>query len=111
LNRAIIKRVAPAACALLVALALPVSTRADASTNLTACGAVMCLAGVIAGGSGGAACDGYITQYFSIIRWHHGHMDLGATSDARMSFLNQCDTQGSSTKQSVNDRYGTRSGL
>lgn len=82
-----------------------------AADNENACGAVLCLAGEMTGHSGGSACDSYITKYFSIIDYHNGHIDLTATPRDRLNFLNQCDTQGDNTKQSVNNKYGGASGL
>ncbi|QCP55156.1 killer protein [Trinickia violacea] len=77
----------------------------------SACGAVLCLAGELLGSSGGENCSEYESQYFSIVRYHHGHMDLGPTSNARMAFLNQCQDGDDQTKHAVNDRYGTSWGL
>jgi hypothetical protein len=51
--------------------------------NPSACGAVLCLAGLIAGGSAGGDCKNYMTD-----------------------FTNQCQSVGPDTKKGVNDRYG-----
>ncbi|SAL84912.1 hypothetical protein AWB68_07493 [Caballeronia choica] len=82
--------------------------QAGANSSTDACGAVICLAGEMNGHGGGAACSGYIAKYFSIIDWHHGHMDLGPTSRDRMIFLNQCTMEDPAIKQAVNDKYGTQ---
>ena len=74
--------------------------------NPSACGAVLCLAGLIAGGSAGGDCKNYMTGYFSIVKFHHGHFDETGTSNARSDFTNQCQSVGSGTKKGVNDRYG-----
>jgi hypothetical protein len=96
--------------ALLIASLLSIPP-AFAQDNTDPCGAVLCLAGAMTGQGGGGACTGYIAKYFAIIDWHHGHMDLGATADDRMRYLNQCPSQNPATKQAVNDRYGTQTGL
>jgi TrbM len=80
---------------------------ANASENQSACGAVLCLAGVIAGGSGGGDCTGYMRDYFSIAKFHNGHFDLAGTLNARTSFTDQCQSGDPATKKSVNDKYGT----
>jgi hypothetical protein len=74
--------------------------------NTTACGAVLCLAGLIDGGNGGGGCRQYETAYFSIVRYHHGHFDLSGTSNARGDFLGQCGSVGSDQKSLVNSKYG-----
>ncbi|MDR6412188.1 UNVERIFIED_ORG: hypothetical protein ABIC62_005736 [Burkholderia sp. 1595] len=74
--------------------------------NEDACGAVLCLAGLIAGGSAGGDCKNYMTGYFSIVKFHHGHFDETGTSNARSDFTNQCQSVGGDTKKGVNDRYG-----
>ncbi|WP_227747062.1 hypothetical protein [Paraburkholderia franconis] len=42
-------------------------TRAN-DDNENACGAVLCLAGLIQGGNGGRECSQYEAKYFSIVR-------------------------------------------
>jgi TrbM len=76
---------------------------ANASDNQSACGAVLCLAGVIAGGD----CVGYMRDYFSIVKFHNGHFDLTGTLTARTSFTDQCQSGDPATNKSVNDKYGT----
>ncbi|MEX3943026.1 killer protein [Paraburkholderia sp. BR10937] len=89
--------------ALACALATP-SSHAD--DNQDACGAVLCLAGLIMGGNGGKTCAEYEAGYFSIVRFHHGHFDEGGTANARGDFLNQCQSAGSDVKGPVNSQYG-----
>ncbi len=74
--------------------------------NENACGAVLCLAGLIAGGSAGGDCAKYEANYFSIVRYHHGHFDLSGTSSARGDFLNQCGSADGDQKSSANSKYG-----
>jgi hypothetical protein len=85
------------------ALATP-SGRADEKQD--ACGAVLCLAGLMMGGDGGKTCAGYEWGYFSIVRFLHGHFDEGGTANARNDFLNQCQAVGSDVKGPVNSQYG-----
>ncbi|CAE6900905.1 MULTISPECIES: TrbM/KikA/MpfK family conjugal transfer protein [Paraburkholderia] len=87
------------------AAAVPTMAAADDDNN-SACGAVLCLAGLMDGGNGGGQCNQYERDYFSIVRYHHGHFDLSGTSSARGDFLNQCKSVGSDQKSSVNSKYG-----
>ncbi|MEM5373177.1 TrbM/KikA/MpfK family conjugal transfer protein [Paraburkholderia azotifigens] len=80
---------------------------ADDDNNQNACGAVLCLAGLMQGGNGGRECSQYEADYFSIVRYHHGHFDLSGTSNARDDFLNQCRSVGSDQKSAVNSKYGS----
>jgi hypothetical protein len=82
------------------------SARADGD-NENACGAVLCLAGLMRGGNGGRECSQYEANYFSIVRYHHGHFDLSGTSNARGEFLNQCHSAGGEQKSAVNSKYGS----
>jgi hypothetical protein len=77
-----------------------------ADDNVDACGAVLCLAGLIAGGSGGKSCSEYEASYFSIVKFHNGHFDLSGTSSARGDYLDQCQSVGGDLKGSVNSKYG-----
>jgi hypothetical protein len=88
-------------------LATTASVPARADDNTSACGAVLCLAGLINGGSVGGDCQGYMTSYFSIVKFHHGHFDETGTSNARSDFTKQCKSVGSDTRKGVNDRYGS----
>ncbi|WP_321968974.1 TrbM/KikA/MpfK family conjugal transfer protein [Paraburkholderia tropica] len=74
--------------------------------NTDACGAVLCLAGLIDGGNGGGQCSQYEANYFSIVKFHNGHFDLSGTSNARGDYLNQCHSVGSDQKSAVNSKYG-----
>ena len=85
---------------------LLVTPPARAGDNVDACGVVLCLAGLMGGGSGGKTCGEYEATYFSIMRFHNGHFDLSGTSSARGDFLNQCQSVGGDLKGSVNAKYG-----
>ena len=89
--------------ALACALATPTACAGD---NQDACGAVLCLAGLIMGGNGGKTCAGYEASYFSIVKFHNGHFDLSGTSSARGDFLNQCQSVCSDLNGHVNSKYG-----
>ena len=92
--------------AAVIAAASIAPATAHADDNPSACGAVLCLAGLIAGGSAGGDCKNYMTGYFSIVKFHHGHFDETGTSNARSDFTNQCQSVGGDTKKGVNDKYG-----
>ncbi|WNC95458.1 TrbM/KikA/MpfK family conjugal transfer protein (plasmid) [Paraburkholderia sp. FT54] len=93
--------------AILICSAVATQTVALADDdNPSACGAVLCLAGLIADGSAGGDCNNYMTGYFSIVKFRHGHFDETGTSNARSDFTNQCQSAGPDTKKGVNDRYG-----
>jgi hypothetical protein len=71
-------------------LALMLGALLPAAAWASACDTLVCMAGKAAGQSGGDSCDQPIKDFFAIKRYHHGHLDLGPTSDARRQFLNQC---------------------
>lgn len=79
------------------------SARAD---NETACGAVLCLGGMMLGGSGGAGCASYLAAYFSIVSFRHGSFDPWATLSKRGNFINQCSSSDQQTRSLVNGTYG-----
>jgi hypothetical protein len=92
--------------AIVLGLATMSPARAD-DDNENACGAVLCLAGLMQGGNGGRECSQYEANYFSIVRFHHGHFDLSGTSNARGDFLNQCHSVSGDQKGAVNSKYGS----
>ena len=100
------KALAMTTTAAVIAAALITPATAHADDNPSACGAVLCLAGLIDGGSAGGGCKNYMTDYFSIVKFHHGHFDETGTANARSDFADQCQSVGSGTKKGVNDRYG-----
>ena len=75
----------------------------------TSCDTLMCMAGKVQGQSGGGDCDQPIKDFFAIKRFHHGHLDLGPTSDARRQFLDQCpgSQQNASTIDEIISQFGT----
>jgi hypothetical protein len=95
-----------AATVTLTGLMMHIDARAD--DDVSACGALLCLAGLIAGGSADGACHEYMRSYFSITRFHNGHFDLSGTSNARSQFTDQCSSVGFYTRDSVNEKYGAQ---
>ncbi|MPW20085.1 killer protein [Paraburkholderia sp. CNPSo 3157] len=95
-----------ACTAIIPGMVATLPARADGD-NENACGAVLCLAGLMLGGNGGRECSQYEAKYFSIVRYHHGHFDLSGTSNARGEFLNQCRSVDSGQKSAVNSKYGS----
>lgn len=84
------------------AIALPSIARADS------CSTVLCLAGMLQGSSGGDACSGPISDYFSIVRFgKHHSFAAAATAAARLGFLNECSDADSSWISEINSAYGT----
>lgn len=70
------------------------------------CVAVLCLAGKMTGGDGGPGCVAAEQIYFNI-RIFDPYYDPGATSVARMAYLQGCATELLGQKEAVNARYGT----
>lgn len=95
------------ATVLSVCMASVLPGRADDADNTDACGAVLCLAGLMSGGNGGGQCSQYEAKYFSIVKFHNGHFDLSGTSSARGDYLNQCRSVGGDQKGAVNSKYGS----
>lgn len=73
----------------------------DDGSNPDACGAALCLIGVIRDDD----CNGYINQYFGIEKYKDGHFSPSKTKKARWKWLQECkdDTQ---EKQQANDTWG-----
>lgn len=67
------------------------------------------MSGKVNGQSGGESCDQPVKDFFSIKKYHHGHLDLEPTSDARREFLNQCPgaQQNASSIDAVISAFGT----
>jgi hypothetical protein len=71
-------------------LALLLGAFVSAPVMASPCDTLICMTGKVLGQSGGDSCDQPIKDFFAIKRYHHGHLDLGPTSDARRQFLDQC---------------------
>jgi hypothetical protein len=75
----------------------------------SSCDTLVCMAGKVQGQLGGNDCNQPIKDFFSIKKYHHGHLDLGPTSDARREFLNQCpgSQQNASNINGIISQFGT----
>lgn len=75
----------------------------------SSCDTLVCMAGKVRGQSGGDDCNQPIKDFFSIKKYHHGHLDLGPTSDARREFLTQCpgSQQNASSIDGIISQFGT----
>jgi hypothetical protein len=76
----------------------------------SSCDTLICMAGKVQGQSGGDDCNQAIKDFFSIKKYHHGHLDLGPTSDARRQFLDQCpdsQQQNAGNVDQVISQFGT----
>ena len=97
--------------ALVLSVVLMVSLGASvmAPAWASSCDTLMCMAGKVQGQSGGNDCDQPIKDFFAIKRFHHGHLDLGPTSDARRQFLDQCpgSQQNASSIDGIISQFGT----
>lgn len=91
----------------LLALLLGLSMTGPAWAS--SCDTLMCMAGKVNGQSGGDDCNQPIKDFFSIKKYHHGHLDLGPTSDARRQFLNDCpgSQQNASNIDGIISQFGT----
>lgn len=89
----------------IASLLLPMQS-VHAQENMDACGAVMCLAGEMMGGSGGSECDRYKAQYFAIQFWKNGRFKADWTADARHGFLSECKSAEPTLVSQVNSVFG-----
>ncbi|RQR22928.1 IncN plasmid KikA protein [Burkholderia sp. Bp9143] len=76
--------------ALSCALALILGLSGPLVAFASPCDSLVCMTGKAMGQSGGDNCNKPISDFLSIKKFHHGHLDLSATSDARRQFLNEC---------------------
>lgn len=94
----------------LIALSLAAITmsnsyaQAENKTN-GACASVLCLAGILLGGSADTACDAPINKYFNIKEYDDSGFSPALTSNSRMAFLQQCP-QGKEQHNLINAKYG-----
>lgn len=61
------------------------------------CQSLLCMAGMVQGSVKGNSQDGCasgVSDFMSIVKMHHGHMDYTATPGARQSYLNSCSGAG-----------------
>jgi hypothetical protein len=71
------------------------------------CASLICMAGQVQG-SGGQGCDGAISDFLSIVQYHHGHIDYNATPNARRDYLNSCPgaSENTSNVDSIISAFG-----
>ncbi|TXC85480.1 conjugal transfer protein [Paraburkholderia azotifigens] len=68
-------------------LALLLGLSATTVASASSCESLICMAGKVQGQSGGDDCNQAIKDFFSIKRYHHGHLDLGRQAMHAGSFL------------------------
>ncbi|MEM5387849.1 TrbM/KikA/MpfK family conjugal transfer protein [Paraburkholderia phymatum] len=90
-------------------LALLLGLFAATVASASSCESLICMAGKAQGQPGGDDCNQAIRDFFSIRRYHHGHLDLGPTRDARRQFLDQCpgSQQNASSVDEIISQFGT----
>lgn len=94
--------------AIALLLSVSIATPSIAEDNTDACGAVLCLAGEMAGtGDGGASCSPYSKQYFDIQVWKKGKFKPPATSAARQSWLSTCQSAEAGIISAITSAFGT----
>lgn len=73
------------------------------------CETLLCMAGKLAGQSGGSACSAPISDYFNIIKFgKHWKFSPSSTAAARLNFLNGCASPGiGNLPAQINAVYGT----
>ena len=78
-----------------------------------ACASLLCMAGEVAGSSGGSSCNAPINDFLSIVEYRHGHLDYSATPKARKDYLNSCpgSSQDTSSIDSIISAFGSATHL
>jgi len=90
-------------------LCIPPLLFTTSAAHANPCETLLCMAGKLAGQSGGNSCSQPIADYFNIIsygkRWR---FNAGGTAAARLNYLNGCASPGIGTlPQQINAVYGT----
>jgi hypothetical protein len=57
-------------------------------------------------GQESSECKNDIDSYFGIVEMHHGHPDIGATAQSRLSFTQQCKSASSGSISSIDNTFG-----
>ncbi|UVL66989.1 TrbM/KikA/MpfK family conjugal transfer protein [Pseudomonas sp. B21-031] len=70
------------------------------------CATVLCMWGKLKGAGVVDNCSDPVNDYFSIVKKKHGKIKLSQTSDARQSFLDQCETADPKATKSINNKFG-----
>ncbi len=72
-----------------------------------ACETILCIAGIMMGGSGGSACKSAIQDYFDILKFRKGKFSPSRTASARGSYLAACPSSENKANASmINSAYG-----
>ena len=74
------------------------------------CETCTCMYGKLVGKGGGSACNSAIAKYFSIIVYKKKKINWGATSNARLDYLNSCKGSDKNFNQAINAVYGGAAG-
>lgn len=69
------------------------------------CETVLCMFGLVEG-QDSQKCQNDIDSYFGIVEWHHGHPDIGATAQSRLSFTQQCKTASGGAISMIDKTFG-----
>jgi hypothetical protein len=69
------------------------------------CETVLCMFGLVQGQES-SECKNDIDSYFGIVEMHHGHPDIGATAQSRLSFTQQCKSASSGSISSIDNTFG-----
>ena len=98
------------AVALSVVMGLTTAITATPALAKDPCATFMCMAGKLQGDNLTDSCAGPISDYFSILSYHHGHIDWSATPKDRLSFMKSCPGGDPSKMDSIMGAFGTSSG-
>lgn len=96
---------------LVAATSVFVLTTGTARASDDACGMVLCLGGVVLGGSGGSQCSSYVQKYFSIIVKKKGKFSPSRTAKERDKELKKCAGGDSNIVSKIGDKFGGARGL
>ncbi|MGF6996678.1 TrbM/KikA/MpfK family conjugal transfer protein [Paraburkholderia sp. GAS32] len=83
------------------------ATATPAAFAKDACATFICMLGKLQGNNTGDTCVDPINDYFSIIDYHHGHVDFSATPRDRLNFLKSCPGGDPSKMDSINNAFGS----
>jgi len=70
------------------------------------CATVMCMWGMLQGAGVVDNCADPVADYFNIVERKKGKIKLSRTSNARQSFLDQCEAADSDKTKSINNKFG-----
>lgn len=70
------------------------------------CATFICMVGKLQGNNLTDSCTKPIEDYFSIIDYHHGHVDFTATPKDRLNFMKQCPGGDPSKMDAITSMFG-----